>query len=126
MNFLQAISSGFSNYVGFSGRAVRSEYWFWALFCGLAGIVTGILDGMTGVPVTNVLFSLATILPSLALGVRRLHDCDRTGWWMLILLTGIGAILLIIWFCMEGTRGPNRFGPDRLAQLGQLSPHPAA
>ncbi len=126
MNFGQAIASGFSNYVGFSGRAVRSEYWFWTLFCALVGIATAILDGVTGVPVTNPLFSLATLLPGLAVSIRRLHDLDRTGWWMLILLTGIGAILLIIWFCMEGTQGPNRFGPDRLAELGHLSPRPAA
>jgi uncharacterized membrane protein YhaH (DUF805 family) len=54
-------------------------------------------------------------LPGLAVAARRLHDIDRTAWWLLILLTGIGAILLVIWYCFKGTPGPNRFGPDPLA-----------
>ena len=58
---------------------------------------------------------LVLLLPGLAVSARRLHDLDRTAWWLLLLLTGIGIILLIIWDCMRGTRGPNRFGPDPLA-----------
>jgi uncharacterized membrane protein YhaH (DUF805 family) len=53
----------------------------------------------------------------LAVSARRLHDLDRTAWWLLLLLTGIGIILLIIWYCMRGTSGPNRFGPDPLAGM---------
>ena len=57
---------------------------------------------------------LVTILPSLAVAARRLHDTDRTAWWLLLLLTLIGVIALIVWYCEKGTPGPNRFGPDPL------------
>jgi uncharacterized membrane protein YhaH (DUF805 family) len=69
-------------------------------------------EGTTG-PITLVA-SIVTLLPSIAMGVRRLHDIDRTGWWYLIVLTLIGVILLIIWACQRGTPGANRFGPDPL------------
>lgn len=115
MNFGQAITSGFSNYVKFSGRAIRSEYWYWVLFTILGSIVAGIIDFALGLSVISSLFALATILPSLAVAIRRLHDLDRTGWWVLLFLIPlIGAIILIIWFCSRGTVGPNRFGPDPL------------
>jgi uncharacterized membrane protein YhaH (DUF805 family) len=67
------------------------------------------------------LASLALFLPGLAVSVRRLHDLDRTGWWLLIILTGIGLILLLIWFCLRGTTGPNRYGPDPLAAAPMLA-----
>jgi uncharacterized membrane protein YhaH (DUF805 family) len=120
MNFVQAIKSGFSNYVTFSGRACRSEYWFWVLFAVIGGLVTVILDALifgyqAGVTPLNGIFGLATFLPGLAVAARRLHDTDRTAWWLLLALTVIGAILLIVWFCFRGTPGTNRFGPDPLA-----------
>ena len=119
MNFTQAIASGFQNYVNFTGRAARSAFWFWTLFAVLASIVSGLIDAMlfSGASVSplNSLVGLALFLPGLAVSVRRLHDLDRTGWWLLLLFTVIGIILLIIWDCMRGTSGPNRFGPDPLA-----------
>jgi len=120
MNFVQAIKSGFSNYVTFSGRACRSEYWFWVLFGVIGGLVTVILDSVifgyhAGVSPLNGIFDLVTFLPGLAVAARRLHDIDRTAWWLLLALTLIGAILLIVWFCFRGTPGANRFGPDPLA-----------
>jgi uncharacterized membrane protein YhaH (DUF805 family) len=121
MNFGQAITSGFSNYVTFSGRAARSEYWYWVLFAVIGSVVAMILDSVLfgysvgqGATPLNSIFGLVTFLPGLALAARRLHDTDRSAWWLLILLTVIGAILLIIWYCFKGTDGPNRFGPDRL------------
>lgn len=128
MGFGQAIASAFSNYVNFSGRACRSEYWFWILFVSLAEIVTAIIDYVIGFSVTTSLFGLATFLPSLALAVRRLHDLDRSGWWFLLCcIPLIGWIILIIWYCVKGTEGPNRFGADPLATLGaQVSPRPRA
>jgi uncharacterized membrane protein YhaH (DUF805 family) len=103
MNFGEAITSGFSNYVNFSGRAIRSEYWYWVI----------------GYQVTTTLFGLAVLLPGLAVTIRRLHDLDRTGWWFLLSFVPIvGWIILIVWYCTEGTRGTNRFGPDRLAGVG--------
>ena len=114
MSFVDAIKSGFSNYVTFGGRAIRSEYWYWVLFVILAEIVTAIIDyGILGYQITTSLFGLAVFLPGLAVSIRRLHDLDRTGWWIFIgLIPLIGAILLIVWYCGRGTVGANRFGPD--------------
>ena len=118
MSFVDAIKSGFSKYVTFSGRAYRSEYRYWVLFVVIASLVALTLDSAIlgyspsgASPITGI-FDLVTFLPSLALAARRLHDMDRTAWWLLIAFTGIGSILLIIWFCFRGTQGPNRFGPD--------------
>jgi uncharacterized membrane protein YhaH (DUF805 family) len=119
MGFTEAISSGFRNYVNFSGRAVRSEYCYWTLFAFLALIVTIIIDaavlGQTErFPLTSLL-ELALLLPWLAVSVRRLHDLDRSGWWILLsFIPLIGSIILLVWNCMRGTIGPNRFGPDAL------------
>jgi uncharacterized membrane protein YhaH (DUF805 family) len=119
MTFQQAVKSCFSKYVTFSGRASRSEYWYWVLFATLGSIVTLIVDtavlgfdpsGVT--PITSI-FDLVITLPGIAVSARRMHDMDRTAWWLLLTLTGIGAIILLIWFCFRGTEGPNRFGPDR-------------
>ena len=125
MNFTQAISSGFSNYVNFAGRAIRSEYWYWVLFVLIATIATSIIDLVLGITLFEPIFSLAVLLPSIAVGVRRLHDLDRSGWWLLLgFIPLIGAIVLIVWFCGSGTPGANRFGPDPLGVIG-LSPRPA-
>ncbi len=116
MNFTQAISSGFQNYVTFAGRAARSEYWYWTLFAVLVSIATSLIDlaifPTFGFSPLNSLAGLALFLPGLAVTIRRLHDLDRTGWWVLLVLTVIGIILLIVWFCMRGTVGPNQYGPD--------------
>ena len=119
MNFTQAISSGFNNYVNFTGRAARSEFWYWTLFAILASIAGELVDlalfsSSTFTPV-QTLVGLALFLPGLAVSVRRLHDLDRTGWWLLLIFTVIGIIVLLVWDCMRGTVGPNRFGPDPLA-----------
>jgi uncharacterized membrane protein YhaH (DUF805 family) len=127
MNFGQAITSGFSNYVNFSDRAIRSAYWFWALFTTIGMLVTGGIDGVDGMTLAYPIFGLVTILPSLAVAVRRLHDLDRSGWWLLLaLIPLIGSIVLLIWFCTRGTDGSNRFGPDPLAGIGQITQRPAA
>lgn len=119
MNFGQAIASGFRNYVTFSGRAARSEYWYWVLFTVIVSIATMMLDRAafpdSDYSPLNAVFNLATILPSLAVGARRLHDIGRTGWWLLIALTLIGIILLIIWDCRKSDSGPNAYGPQPAA-----------
>jgi uncharacterized membrane protein YhaH (DUF805 family) len=126
MSFGQAISSGFSNYVNFSDRACRSEYWFWILFIIVAEIVTSIIDFAIGLGVVTALFGLATVLANIAVAIRRLHDLDRTGWWIFLgLIPLIGAIILLIWFCTRGTDGPNRFGPDPLAAIAPQLPRAA-
>jgi len=140
MGFGEAISAGFSNYVNFSDRASRSEFWFWVLFCALGGIAAGVIDLLIGIPIIKTLFSLGTVVPYIAVAIRRLHDLDRTGWWWLLyfvpmLLAGIfvvyyifraetnywvaaaclfGVIQLICWIVLLiwfCTRGTN--GPNR-------------
>ena len=111
MNLVQAIQSGFQNYVTFQGRAARSAYWYWTLFAVLAQVIAQWALGET----VSLLVSLVLFLPSLAVSVRRLHDIDRSGWWFLIwFIPVVGWIVMIYWACCKGTEGPNRFGPDPL------------
>ena len=116
MRFVQAISSGFSNYVSFSGRARRSAYWYWTLFATLVTGVAFSIDAVFGTLSTNIIVFIATLglcLPGLAVTIRRLHDTNHSGWWVLVTFGALpGVLLLIFWFCMKGTEGPNRFGPD--------------
>jgi uncharacterized membrane protein YhaH (DUF805 family) len=114
MNFQTAVSTCLSKYANFQGRALRSEYWYFVLFLFIVDIVAYLIDmGIFGRPLLYGLASLALLLPSLAVGVRRLHDTDRSGWWLLIsFIPLIGAIVLIVWFCTQGTQGPNRFGEE--------------
>jgi uncharacterized membrane protein YhaH (DUF805 family) len=119
VGFGDAISLFFKNYVNFQGRSSVGAYWWLILFSVLAGIVLGAVDGaMAGgaaAPVgpLTALYSLATLIPSLAIGVRRLHDTDKSGWWLLLaFIPLVGAIVLIVFFCGQGTRGDNKFGPD--------------
>lgn len=144
-------------YFEFSGRSRRREYWMFVLFTIIASIVLGILDELLGLNygdgvgvrdngVLTSLFSLATFIPSLSVAVRRLHDTDRSGWWLFLpivavvvlvavavasvgggttdlagfgtgfiaafVVLGISGIVLLVFFCLDGTRGPNRFGED--------------
>jgi uncharacterized membrane protein YhaH (DUF805 family) len=111
MGFGEAISTCFRKYVVFGGRAVRSEYWFFILFQFLVVVALSIVDLVVGTGVLSSIASLALLLPTLAVGARRLHDTDKSGWWLLIgLIPLIGAIVLIVFFCQEGTPGANRYG----------------
>ena len=116
MGFGEAVSTCFSKYATFTGRARRPEYWYWVLFGVGVGIVATILDAIvfdTTSSVFSILSSLGLLLPNLAVTVRRLHDIDRSGWWMFILLLPlIGAIVMFVFMCLRGTPGPNRFGQD--------------
>jgi uncharacterized membrane protein YhaH (DUF805 family) len=122
MNFVEAIKSGFNKYVTFSGRAARSEYWYWTLFAIIADIVAAIINAFVALGFVGLVVSLALLLPSIAVAIRRLHDLDRTGWWLLLAFTGIGAIVLLVWDCMKGTTGSNRFGADPLGPDADLQP----
>lgn len=115
MTMPTAIQSGFSKYATFSGRARRSEFWYFALFYFLVMIVAAIINVLLGGKVTFLIFIalLAFLLPSIALGVRRMHDLDKSGWWIFIpFVPLVGGIIYLIWVCSEGTIGPNRFGED--------------
>ena len=126
MDFGQAISNGLQNYATFTGRAARSEYWYWALFYFIVLFVTALIDAFLfptndWSPV-NTIAGLGLLIPSLAVSVRRLHDIDRTAWWLLLMLTIIGSLLLLFWAFLKGTDGPNQYGPDPLAgQTGLAS-----
>lgn len=101
------------NYVGFSGRARRTEFWMFVLFNVIVSVILSIIDRLIGNNILGYIYALAVLLPSLAVAVRRLHDTDRTGWWILIgLIPVIGAIVLIVFYAMPGTVGPNRYGAD--------------
>jgi len=137
MNFMDAVKSCLNNYVGFSGRARRSEFWFFILFNVCAQIAASIVDvviaSIIGFSALALLVSLALFLPGLAVSVRRLHDIDRSGWWILIgLIPIVGIIMLIIWYVTAGTPGPNRFGQDpkggfgAVPQPGYSAPQPAS
>lgn len=113
------------NYANFQGRAPRSEYWWFFLFVIIADIAISILAAILGAvlgdtgamigSLISIVFALAIIVPALAVTVRRLHDLDRSGWWIFISLVPIiGPILLIIWYCTKGSVGQNRFGNDPL------------
>ncbi|TWD83800.1 uncharacterized membrane protein YhaH (DUF805 family) [Kribbella amoyensis] len=106
-------------YVVFTGRARRKEYWMFTLFSVIISIVLSIVDGLigtrndTGTGLLSGLYSLAVLLPTLGVTVRRLHDTNRTGWWILIgIVPIIGWIVLIVFLATEGNAGDNQHGPD--------------
>lgn len=105
-------------YAVFSGRAQRSEYWYFFLFYGLISIALGIADGLAGsynkhagMGMLSGIFSIGMLLPSLGVAVRRLHDVDRSGWWLLIALIPIvGVLVLLVFSVRDSQLGSNRFG----------------
>jgi uncharacterized membrane protein YhaH (DUF805 family) len=104
MNFGQAISVCLSNYATFTGRASRPEFWWFFLFQILVSIAASMLgDVVAG------LVSLGLLLPALAVGTRRLHDIGKSGWWQLIMLTGIGLLVLIYWWVQPTAEGGNSY-----------------
>ena len=111
MDFQTAVKTCFSKYVDWNGRALRSEFWWWALFSFLVNVVTAIVDSVLGLALFNSLWGLVTLLPSIFVATRRLHDVGRSGWWQLIALTGIGILLLLYWYIIEGERDANDYGP---------------
>lgn len=142
MEFTEAVGTCFAKFADFSGRARRSEYWWWVLFTLFGTFGLAILDAITsGSGDTGplvALFSLVTFIPSISVTARRLHDIDRTGWWQiwpvpLLILTlmaaGVSAalaglftllaalflVIYLFWLMMRGTHGDNQFGPDPLA-----------
>jgi uncharacterized membrane protein YhaH (DUF805 family) len=107
-------------YVVFSGRARRKEFWMFTLISVLISIVLNVIDraldtpgSATGTGVIGGIYGLLVLLPTLGVTVRRLHDTDRSGWWILIgLILVIGTIVLIVFNAQEGTPGENKYGPD--------------
>lgn len=109
-----------NKYVAFNGRARRTEYWMFTLFNVIASIVLMIIDNVlgtisatTGLGLLGGLYTLAILLPSIAVSIRRLHDTDRSGWWLLVALVPfIGGIVLLVFMVMDSTPGSNKYGPN--------------
>lgn len=118
--FGEAISICFSKYFMFSGRANRAEYWYFQLFALLVNLLLALVIGLSAtaistiaaiVPLIMLIFQLALFIPLLSVSVRRLHDTDKTGWWLLIgLVPIVGFIVLIVFFIQRGTLVANRYG----------------
>jgi uncharacterized membrane protein YhaH (DUF805 family) len=124
MTISEAVKLSLARYASFDGRARRSEYWYFSIVHWLAMLLAGVVGylAMLASPALGiVLYSIAffgTLLPHLAVSVRRLHDVNRTGWWYLFgLVPLLGTIALLVWYCTDGTRGPNRFGADPKATV---------
>lgn len=100
-------------YATFSGRARRKEYWFFYLFNSLIFMLLNIIDRLIGIGLLSGLYGIFILIPSIAVIVRRLHDTDRSGWWILIgFIPIVGTIALFILMLFDGTHGDNRFGAD--------------
>ena len=124
MNMMTAVKTALAKYATFNGRATRPEYWWWILAMIILFTVLGLIDGAViapllgfeafdpeaGQPVSFVA-SLGLLLPNLAVSARRLHDTDRSAWWLLLgLIPVIGTLVLLVFYVLRGTDGPNRFG----------------
>ncbi|MDO4805151.1 MAG: DUF805 domain-containing protein [Lachnospiraceae bacterium] len=113
MGLMDAIQSGFSNYANFNGRARRSEFWYWLLFTFLLSFVTTLIGNALKMQILPSIAGLAVMVPSIAVGVRRLHDIGKSGWFYLIYLIPIvGVILMIVWGTTDSQPGPNMYGPN--------------
>jgi uncharacterized membrane protein YhaH (DUF805 family) len=117
MTFVESIKAVLTNYAGFTGRASRSEFWWFYLFTVLVSLVFNVLSGGNAgsfFGIVSALVSLALLLPSLAVGVRRLHDIGRSGWFLLFALIPLaGIIILIVWWARAGDVSDNAFGATK-------------
>ena len=120
MDFPTSVRTCLSAYVDFTGRARRSEFWWFVLFTVIVGLVASTLDAVIGTDydggsggLLSTLTSLGLFLPSIAVGARRLHDIARSGWWQLIgIIPIIGWIIVIVWFARDGEPGANQYGTN--------------
>ncbi len=113
MEMINYYKMAFSKYATFTGRSRRSEYWYFFLFNLILSIALGVIDASIGTydsesgnGLLGTLYSLATLIPSLAVGVRRIHDVGKSGWFILV------PIYNIVLFATDGNKGTNEYGPD--------------
>jgi uncharacterized membrane protein YhaH (DUF805 family) len=132
MDFMTAVRTCLSKYVDFTGRARRSEFWYFFLFSLLVQVVASILDSILGTDfdtgssgLISTIASLGLFLPSIAVSARRLHDIGKSGWWQLLaIIPIIGWIIVIIWYCTNTKPGANQYGPDPKNDLSSAYPPP--
>jgi uncharacterized membrane protein YhaH (DUF805 family) len=111
-----AIDKAFRNYLNFSGRSNRSEFWYFFLFILLGNFLTNLIDTYIigyhpeEMGIISGIFFLATVIPQLSLTFRRLHDTGKSGWWFLLSFTVIGLIPLFVWWCSTSNPKKNRYG----------------
>lgn len=124
MNMITAVKTVLGKYATFDGRAPRPEYWWWILAMVILYTILGVIDGAVIAPMLgfeafqaeaaqplSLVAALVLLLPNVALSVRRLHDTDRSGWWLLLgLVPVIGSLVLLVFYLLPSTPGPNRFG----------------
>jgi uncharacterized membrane protein YhaH (DUF805 family) len=125
MSFEEAIRGGLTRYADFNGRSSRSAYWWFTLFAVLVYIGGSIIDAVIGAPVLVIIAFVGLFLPSLAVLVRRLHDTDKSGWWVLLsFIPFIGSIVLLVFACLD-SGPPNRHGdgPDGKTNMTAYSPY---
>jgi uncharacterized membrane protein YhaH (DUF805 family) len=129
MGFVQATKNYFLKWIDFSSRSPRSEYWWGTLGATLVSLIASILIGVavgiasigmdfdaeTAANLVTIPLQIFLMIAGIALGIRRLHDINKSGWWMLLYLTIVGALVVIYWCCVKGDDNGNRFGPDPLA-----------
>jgi uncharacterized membrane protein YhaH (DUF805 family) len=123
MGFGESISTCLRKYAVSSGRARRSEYWWFWLACAILSLVFVVLDGIlfpgNEIGVLSTILTLGLFLPSLGATIRRLHDTDRSGWWVLVgLIPLAGIVVLLVFMALDGTKGTNRFGDDPKSAAG--------
>ncbi len=104
MTFSESIKTVFSKYADFNGRASRSELWWWVLFIFLGSLVLGFISD-----ILSGLFSLGTLIPSIAVTARRLHDIDKSGWWQLVCLIPIIGLIVLVYWCVQPGTDSSRF-----------------
>lgn len=124
MTFDEAIRDGLSKYAQFSGRSSRSAYWWFYLFSLLVYIAAAVVDAVIKSPIFTILVLIGLFLPTLAVLVRRLHDTDRSGWWVFISFVPlVGTIVLIVFACTD-SGPPNKWGagPDGKGDMTVISP----
>lgn len=113
MNFVDSVKACFSKYATFSGRACRSEFWWFCLFNALAGGVISAIGLAVEMPLLSSLYSVLVFLPGLAVAIRRLHDIGKSGWMYLIaLIPLVGTIWLLVLYCTDSQPGANEYGEN--------------
>lgn len=115
LGFVDAVKRVINKYAEFNGRASRAEFWWWILACFIVSGALSLIAGITGIKLFNIIsgiFSLAILIPTLAVSWRRLHDTGRAGgWWFINFIPAVGWIIFVVFCCAPSEPQPNRFGP---------------